>query len=205
MKFEDGGTIGADWVFMVTLGKGPKAQSVPMPFNTSNPAIQQWIEAQQRDPVPIEAFMQQLPFDPDFAWDADLDSGGIHSGFIFRKRIVWVSNAGRVQRGREWREMVKLSVKKFVLLQERARDRLRSDVEALERVADSESPRRAPISREVKIIVFERDQGSCVDCSSTTDLHFDHIIPVAKGGSNSAENIQILCQRCNLEKGDRIM
>ena len=35
-------------------------------------------------------------------------------------------------------------------------------------------------------------------------LALDHIIPVAKGGSNIAENIQILCQVCNLKKADKI-
>ena len=36
------------------------------------------------------------------------------------------------------------------------------------------------------------------------DLHFDHIIPHALGGSNEPENIQILCVDCNLSKGARI-
>jgi len=35
-------------------------------------------------------------------------------------------------------------------------------------------------------------------------LHFDHIIPVAKGGGNTKKNIQILCQTCNLKKADHI-
>jgi len=35
-------------------------------------------------------------------------------------------------------------------------------------------------------------------------LEFDHIIPVAKGGANTIDNVQILCRRCNGQKSDRI-
>ena len=57
----------------------------------------------------------------------------------------------------------------------------------------------------VKLEVWRRDSGRCVKCGSTDNLHFDHIIPFAKGGSSLvAENVQILCARHNLEKRDRI-
>ena len=34
---------------------------------------------------------------------------------------------------------------------------------------------------------------------------YDHIIPVAKGGGNSAENVQLLCGDCNRQKSDHIV
>ena len=48
--------------------------------------------------------------------------------------------------------------------------------------------------------------GRCVQCGSTDNLHFDHILPFSKGGTSlKAENIQLLCARYNLKKSDKIM
>jgi hypothetical protein len=57
----------------------------------------------------------------------------------------------------------------------------------------------------VKLEVRKRDKGICVKCGSNNNLHFDHIIPYAKGGSSLvAANIQLLCARHNFEKSDNI-
>ena len=53
-------------------------------------------------------------------------------------------------------------------------------------------------------VVWRRDGGRCVQCGAEVNLHFDHIIPVAKGGATTIENLQILCAPCNLSKGARI-
>jgi len=64
--------------------------------------------------------------------------------------------------------------------------------------------KREPIPSSVQKEVYIRDGGKCTNCDSTEKLHFDHIIPVSKGGSNVTDNIQILCQKCNLRKGSKI-
>lgn len=58
----------------------------------------------------------------------------------------------------------------------------------------------------VKLEVWKRDGGKCTVCGATDELHFDHIIPVAKGGTSlPADNIQLLCARHNIGKRDKIL
>ena len=60
------------------------------------------------------------------------------------------------------------------------------------------------VSKTVQREVWQRDQGQCVQCSSKERLEYDHISPVSKGGSNTARNIQLLCETCNRSKGASI-
>ncbi len=60
---------------------------------------------------------------------------------------------------------------------------------------------RTYISAHIRKLVFIRDKGRCVKCGSTKDFELHHIIPLAMGGSNRLENLQLLCQRCNRMKG----
>lgn len=60
------------------------------------------------------------------------------------------------------------------------------------------------ISQEVKDLVWNRDNGRCVQCGSNEKLEFDHIIPFSKGGANTYRNIQLLCEKCNREKSNKI-
>jgi len=68
---------------------------------------------------------------------------------------------------------------------------------------DTRQDRRL-VSKETSNAVWIRDGGLCVECGSNDYIEFDHIIPVAKGGSNTVNNIQLLCRRCNGAKSDRI-
>ncbi len=68
--------------------------------------------------------------------------------------------------------------------------------------AELQSARHIP--RDVRQRVFQRCGGQCVECGARDYLEFDHVIPVARGGSNSDNNIQLLCRRCNSKKSDFI-
>lgn len=84
---------------------------------------------------------------------------------------------------------------------------IEDDVES-EVAEDSQPLERSPgriIPTAVKLEVWERDQGRCVECGAEDELHFDHILPFSKGGTSlKAENVQLLCARHNLAKRDRI-
>lgn len=59
---------------------------------------------------------------------------------------------------------------------------------------------RQAIPDDLKQYVWARDEGRCRHCGATTELQFDHIIPVSMGGSSSSENLQVLCGPCNRSK-----
>jgi len=75
----------------------------------------------------------------------------------------------------------------------------------IERNQNSDLEHNRMIPSSVKAEVWKRDNGRCVTCGATNNLHFDHIIPYSKGGSSLvAENIQLMCARHNLEKRNKI-
>ena len=59
-----------------------------------------------------------------------------------------------------------------------------------------------------KRAVFFRDRGLCSLCHKdisglvnlSSQRHFDHIVPLALGGTNELTNFQLLCSDCNLRK-----
>lgn len=63
---------------------------------------------------------------------------------------------------------------------------------------------RLAISSEVRREVWRRDQGKCTKCGNRENLEYDHIIPFSKGGSNTARNIELLCEACNRAKSASI-
>lgn len=71
---------------------------------------------------------------------------------------------------------------------------------------EDDLPHNRLIPAAVKLEVWKRDKGKCVQCGSSENLHFDHIIPFSLGGSSLlAKNIQLLCAKHNLQKHDRLI
>lgn len=65
---------------------------------------------------------------------------------------------------------------------------------------------RNSISDKTRWLVLRRDDFRCVMCgqaaSGTVSLEVDHIVAVAKGGFDTIENLQTLCNHCNRGKAD---
>lgn len=64
---------------------------------------------------------------------------------------------------------------------------------------------RPRVSEKIRIEVWRRDGGKCARCGSREKLEYDHIVPISKGGSNTARNIELLCEKCNRSKSNNIM
>ncbi len=95
----------------------------------------------------------------------------------------------------------------FLVLQtmwDSKKEKLSHELERIKAKAEFEGNLRVPVPEEVQMTVWNRDGGKCVKCGSSLNLEFDHIIPVSKGGSNTARNIQLLCEHCNRSKSANI-
>lgn len=54
----------------------------------------------------------------------------------------------------------------------------------------------------IKRRILKRDNYQCQLCGETEgELHLDHIVPRRLVDDESDANLQILCKRCNLQKG----
>jgi hypothetical protein len=79
------------------------------------------------------------------------------------------------------------------------------------RAAHGDVPSRTAIPRSVQQLVLDSsydlvtDDYVCAQCgrheADRQAVHLDHIVPVARGGSNAADNLRVLCSTCNLRKG----
>jgi hypothetical protein len=79
-------------------------------------------------------------------------------------------------------------------------------------VPAGETRERKPIPREIKAAVWRRDGGRCRHCGiSDSDavaaygvhLHYDHIVPFSRNGTDTVNNLQLLCEKDNLAKSNK--
>jgi 5-methylcytosine-specific restriction endonuclease McrA len=77
-------------------------------------------------------------------------------------------------------------------------------------IKDRKTHVRLAPTKKTKIEVLRRDfdnklDGSCYTCGSFLqheNVVFGHIIPFARGGDSTPDNLRAICQACNLEMGD---
>ena len=56
--------------------------------------------------------------------------------------------------------------------------------------------------------VIERDGRTCYLCQrvlTPRDVTLDHVIPLARGGSHTTDNLRVCCMPCNSHKGKRLL
>ena len=78
------------------------------------------------------------------------------------------------------------------------------------RIPDTEPTRHIPAA--TKDAVFARDKGRCTfvgstgeRCDATHNLQIDHIVPYARGGTNTLDNLRLLCERHNKHEAERVL
>ena len=66
---------------------------------------------------------------------------------------------------------------------------------------------RSKMTDSLRYDVLKRDHYRCKICGATAlegaKLHVDHIIPISKGGKTTIDNLQTLCDRCNMGKSNK--
>lgn len=127
-------------------------------------------------------------------------------GFEAVKKKQQEQELARAERIRRAEEREKAEIARKVKERQRKRDLEKIVTQELIDSGDlfGEQPMRPQIPREVVDAVYRRDGGRCVYCGSTENLQLDHIIPFSKGGATTLENLQLLCQPCNLKKSNHI-
>ena len=120
----------------------------------------------------------------------ELVTAGKRVCWIFRDCFYWDDEGLEVE-----------DVKALLLQRIRKRERQLATAHSLMRAEQNGLAVRTPVPVDIRRVVFERDGGRCVDCESSFDLQYDHVIPVSLGGATTIENLQLLCAGCNRKKG----
>jgi len=62
---------------------------------------------------------------------------------------------------------------------------------------------RKAISKVLREQILKKYGFKCKKCGISENLQIDHIKPYSKGGTNSFNNLQVLCKHCNITKKDK--
>lgn len=135
----------------------------------------------------------------DFLWSLLVNANGLGSVGIYTNEINY-KNGLNVFFASNKKELVDDS-KIYVYEQIR-----KEKIDQLSKKKTSTTKRKA-FTKSIRHEVFKKCNYRCVECGATKDqtsLHIDHILPISKGGNDELNNLQILCQACNLAKHNRI-
>lgn len=77
-----------------------------------------------------------------------------------------------------------------------------------QKVVEQKGKRSIPLALRYKVL--KRDNSKCVACGRSAKengviLHIDHKLPFSLGGLTTLENLQTLCQECNISKSNKFI
>jgi 5-methylcytosine-specific restriction endonuclease McrA len=64
--------------------------------------------------------------------------------------------------------------------------------------------RKKAVTDGTKRVVYARDRNQCVVCGARRNLTVDHIYPRARGGCSHDHNLQLMCEKHNTQKGEKV-
>ena len=121
---------------------------------------------------------------------------------IAQKMKAWrAKNADVIWRyQQDWKEANAQHIRDYAKRYRQEKPEIKRISEASRRAAARRSTGHFTM-RDVEAL-YAAQFGECVYCATDLSEAFeiDHIVPLARGGSNGPENIQLLCRRCNRMK-----
>ena len=97
----------------------------------------------------------------------------------------------------------KKKLKGFIMVQ--VKEPSLTETEEVAKEIGTTTVSRKVFSQEKRNDIYERTKGRCALCGKFIrfdQFTVDHVIPLAKGGTNDIENLQCTCKHCNAMKQD---
>lgn len=151
-------------------------------------------------------YSQYIKSVPDYVIDNDEDGFYSRLGLAIideavlniEYKFVYTSNGGMAQRSFS----IPMNEENIIELINRLESKLSLQAQTKEQ--------RALMTRKLRAHIKERDNFTCCQCGNSTKyepnllLEVDHIVPIAKGGLTTEDNLQTLCWKCNRSKGAKL-
>ena len=152
-------------------------------------------------------YTQYIKSVPDYVIDNDEDGFYSRLGLAIideavlnvEYKFTYTSNGGMAQRS----FTIPMNEENIIELINRLESKLSLQAQTKEQ--------RALMTTKLRTHIKERDNFTCCQCGNSTKkepnllLEIDHIVPIAKGGLTTEDNLQTLCWKCNRSKGAKLI
>ena len=133
-------------------------------------------------------------------------SAAIKSAMFFLNR-----NNMRARLFDEWKDLGLLEIAFPVKVKERRKTKREIEIEKLSILSRADHNNRRAEKRGAAGTftqkewrdILDRYGNKCLRCGTKRGIAVDHVIPLSRGGTNTADNLQPLCGTCNSYKGTK--